>query len=184
MKKSRYDKVVVFDRDGTLVIDRGYMTDPADLNFFPETPAALGLFREHGFRSVVITNQSAIGRGWLSAGAMDAMNDRLTAMMRAEGFPLKGIYWCPHRPDDHCPCRKPQLNLLHRAAADIGFDPSRAYVIGDKWSDIEMGRRAGSKTVLIAAKGAHEQIEQTSPSLIARSLLEAAHWVVGDSDRV
>ena len=182
MNKREHPKVVVFDRDGTLVVDRGYMTDPAELEFFPETPDALRLLQKHGFRSVVITNQSAIGRGWLSEQSMDAMNERLTAMMRVQGAAVEGIFWCPHLPGDECSCRKPKPGLLRRAAAEIGFDPSLAYVIGDKRSDIEMGLRAGSRTVLLAADRRSEEMEQVRPSFIASNLLEAANWIVRDCD--
>lgn len=170
------DKVVILDRDGTLVFDRGYMDDPALLEFEPCAADALKWWHEHGYRLVVITNQSGVGRGFLSVERLEEMNVRLHAMVEALGVRLERIYYCPHRPDAGCNCRKPALGLLRQAASDLGFNPRRTVVIGDKESDIEFGQCAGAKTILIAEDSSTVTM-RTQPDMVSSNLLEAARVV-------
>jgi D-glycero-D-manno-heptose 1,7-bisphosphate phosphatase len=170
------DKVVILDRDGTMVIDRGYLSDPAGLEFEPGAAEGLKWLYSHGYRLVVITNQSGVGRGFFTLERLEAMNARLNIMVEEAGAKLEGIYYCPHAPNDGCDCRKPALGLLIRAASDLGFDPASAIMIGDKESDIEFGRRAGATTVLIAADASAADV-RTQPDIIAPNLMEAARAV-------
>jgi D-glycero-D-manno-heptose 1,7-bisphosphate phosphatase len=167
------DNVVILDRDGTIVIDRGSHGDPTKLEFEPGAAEGIKWFYSHGFRLVVITNQSGVGRGLLTIEELEAMNTRLHSMVEEQGAKLEGIYYCPHMPNDGCACRKPELGLLIRAASDLGFDPASATMIGDKESDIEFGRRAGATTILIAAAASSVHV-RTKPHLIAPNLIEAA----------
>jgi D-glycero-D-manno-heptose 1,7-bisphosphate phosphatase len=169
------NKVAILDRDGTIVIDRGYLDDPAGLEFAPGAAQGLTWLYSHGYRLVVITNQSGVGRGLFTLERVAAMNARLHTMVAQIGARLDGIYVCPHAPDAGCACRKPALALLTRAAADLGFDPAAAVVIGDKASDIEFGRRAGSTTLLIAADAAANA--GVKADIVAPNLLEAARAV-------
>jgi D-glycero-D-manno-heptose 1,7-bisphosphate phosphatase len=166
------DKVLVLDRDGTLVIDRGYLDDPAGLEF--ETGAAEGVrwLYARGFRLVVISNQSGVGRGYFSFEQLQAMNARLHAMVEEAGARLEGIYCCPHAPDAGCRCRKPALGLMTQAAAELRFDPACAVVLGDKETDIEFGRNARAATVLIAARPPGQL--RVRPDVIAANFTEAA----------
>jgi D-glycero-D-manno-heptose 1,7-bisphosphate phosphatase len=175
------EKVVILDRDGTLVVDRGYLDDPAGLEF--EMGAAEGLqwLYSHGYRLVVITNQSGIGRGLFTLDRLEAMNARLNAMVEEVGARLEGIYYCPHAPDAGCACRKPALELLTRAASDLDFDPRSVVMIGDKESDIEFGHRAGARTILIAANAPMSDI-RVKPDVIAPNLMEAARSVTSLRD--
>jgi histidinol-phosphate phosphatase family protein len=169
---STTDKVVVLDRDGTIVVDRGYLADPEGLAFLPGAPEGLRWFYQHGYRLIVITNQSAVGRGMLSPAGLEEIHARFHRMMNAIGVRIEQIYWCPHLPDDQCACRKPGTGLLLKAAADGHFDPAQAIVIGDKASDVEMGRRVGARTVLIA--GHRDPVPQPRPDYVSSNLLEAA----------
>ena len=137
-----------------MVFDRVYLNDPAGLEFLPGAAEGLRLLHERGYRLVVISNQSGVGRGLITLPQLDAMNVRLSAMVEAAGARLTGIYCCPHTPEDHCDCRKPGTALVLQAAAELGFDPRDAVMIGDKDSDIECGRRVGAATVLITAEKA------------------------------
>ena len=175
------NKVVILDRDGTLVIDRGYLDDPAGLEFEAGAADALRRLHAHGYRLVVITNQSGVARGLFPLQRVIAMNARLTAMVEAAGAKLAGIYFCPHAPDAGCACRKPGLGLLSRAAADLDFDPKLAVVIGDKPSDVEFGRRAGARTILIAGRAPHAAAQPRPgtapgpvPDAVLPNLMEAA----------
>ena len=170
------DRVVVLDRDGTLVIDRGYLSDPDGLEFEPGAVAGLQRLYSHGYRLVVASNQSGVGRGLFTLERLASMNARLNAMVEASGARLEGIYCCPHAPDAGCTCRKPAPGLLLRAASELGFKPESAVVIGDKESDMEFGRLAGAATIRIAADGAAAP-GGTAPDFVAANLLEAAQII-------
>ncbi|MGO9513641.1 MAG: D-glycero-alpha-D-manno-heptose-1,7-bisphosphate 7-phosphatase [Steroidobacteraceae bacterium] len=164
------------DRDGTLVVDRGYLGEPEGLEFEPGAAEGLRWLYSRGYRLVVITNQSGVGRGFFPLERVAAMNARLQTMVEDAGAKLEGIYFCPHAPDAGCPCRKPALGLLTQAASELGFDPSCAVVIGDKETDVEFGRRAGAKTVLIAVN-APLPGARISPDIVASNMLQAAQAV-------
>jgi histidinol-phosphate phosphatase family protein len=152
------------------------MTDPAALEFKPRAAEGLRWLQTHGFRLVVVTNQSGVGRGLIAPEQLAAMNLRLHAMVRAVGARLEGIYFCPHAPEIGCACRKPAIGLMTQAAAELGFEPSSAVVIGDRPSDIDFGRRAGATTILIA--GAPSAADLASrPHFIAADLEQAAHMI-------
>jgi D-glycero-D-manno-heptose 1,7-bisphosphate phosphatase len=170
------EKVIILDRDGTMVIDRGYLADPARLEFEPGAAEGLKWLYSHGYRLVVITNQSGVGQGFFPLGRVLEMNIRLHVMVEGVGAKLERIYFCPHAPDAGCGCRKPAQGLLTQAAFELGFNPESAVVIGDKATDIEFGRRAGATTILIAPK-APASMAQISPDLMAPNLMEAARTV-------
>ncbi len=146
--------VVLLDRDGTLVVDRDYLSDPAGLEFLPGAAEALRQLHLRGHRLVVVSNQSGVGRGLFSPEQLRAVNERLAAMVREIGAELAGIYCCPHRPEDACACRKPAIGLVQQAAGELGFDPAATVVIGDKASDVALGRAIGAVTIRIAPAAA------------------------------
>ncbi len=163
-------KVVVLDRDGTIVVDRGYLDDPDGLEFLPGAAPSLRSLHESGHRLVIVTNQSGIGRGLFSLDRLQAIHERLLLMVRREGADLERIYFCPHAPQDACSCRKPQTGLLLQAAADLGFDPASAIVVGDKQSDVEFGWRAGATTFLLSAPGAPAAAAGPPPDFVVADL--------------
>ena len=173
----RLERVIVLDRDGTIVVDRGYLSDPAGLEFEAGAAAALRLLAAAGHRLVVITNQSGVGRGRFPIARVHEKNARLDAMVTAAGASLAGIYFCPHAPDAGCACRKPAQGLMQQAAAELRFDPAAAVVIGDKESDVEFGRRAGAETILLAADA--PAAAGTRADSIAPDLLGAARLLLG-----
>jgi D-glycero-D-manno-heptose 1,7-bisphosphate phosphatase len=172
-------KVVILDRDGTIVVDRNYLADPADLEFEIGAPEGLRSMYERGYRLVVITNQSGVGRGLFSLQRLEQIHDRLRQMVESIGVRLDGIYYCPHAPNDGCLCRKPQISLFNQAASELGFDPSSAVVIGDKMSDIEFGHRAGATTVLVAANS-QSLVGGPKPDFVVKDLVQAAAFIVTD----
>lgn len=167
------DKVIVLDRDGTIVVDRHYLANPEDLEFEEDAEAGLREMSQLGYRLVIITNQSGIARGLFSVSRLEQIHERLRLMLQEIGIPLAGIYYCPHGPQDACDCRKPNLGLMRQAAEDLGFDPSESIVIGDKESDVEFGRRAGAVTMLIA-NSAPGSTPTTAADHVVRNLKEAA----------
>jgi D-glycero-D-manno-heptose 1,7-bisphosphate phosphatase len=167
------NKVVVLDRDGTIVVDRHYLADPDDLKFEAGAESGLRKMSEMGFRLVVITNQSGIARGFLSLPRLEEIHERLRQMLHSIGVRLEGIYFCPHAPGEGCECRKPNLGLMRQASAELGFDMSESIVIGDKDSDVEFGRRAGALTLQIGKPESQLQ-SATTPDHVVVNLKEAA----------
>ena len=168
-----HDRVVLLDRDGTIVIDHGYLDNAAGLEFLPGAAEGLRMLYTQGYRLVVITNQSGVGRGMFPPDRIPQMNTRLAEMVEQAGARLAGIYYCPHAPEDHCTCRKPAPGLILQAASELDFDPRAAVVIGDKDSDIECGRRVGAMTVLISAKQAASR-SRIKADAVAADLVGAA----------
>lgn len=170
---------VILDRDGTIVVDRHYLGDPEQLAFLPGAVTGLRKLHSLGCKLIVITNQSGVGRGLLTFEQVQRVNAGLASMMDTIGAPLTATYFCPHAPDAHCDCRKPATGLLLQAAREHGFDPAACVVIGDKASDIEMGRRAGARTMLVI--GEHFASAQSSrPDIIVKDLSEAAIHIAAE----
>jgi len=144
-----YWSVVVLDRDGTIIEEREYLSEPEQVRLIPGVGAALRHLREMGFGLVVITNQSGIGRGFFDQEQLERVHGRLRELLEMEGVHVDGFYICPHKPEDDCACRKPRLGLLQKAAGELGFNLANSIVIGDKACDIEMGRMAGALTFLV-----------------------------------
>jgi len=139
------------DRDGTINRDRSgvYITRPSQLKIYSGAPAALKLISAKGYRIVVITNQSGVGRGYLTLASAKAINLKLVRDLRLAGVRVDAVYFCPHRPDEKCACRKPAPGLIHEAAKDSPADIARSFVAGDKKSDLLLARNAGLKGYLV-----------------------------------
>lgn len=168
---------MVLDRDGTVVVDRDYLDHPDGLEFLPGAAEGLRQLHQRGHRLIVISNQSGVGRRLFSLERLHEINARLLQMVRAAGADLAGIYCCPHRPEDGCECRKPGTGLLLQAARELGFDPKASVVIGDKASDIELGRRVGAVTVLISSDPQQSSRVAPAPDHIVPDLSTAARLI-------
>jgi D-glycero-D-manno-heptose 1,7-bisphosphate phosphatase len=172
-------RLVLLDRDGTINVERNYVCRVEDLELLPNAAAGVRRLNELGLAVVVVTNQSAIGRGLLTPGGLGEIHARLTGLLAAEGARLDGIYICPHAPAEGCRCRKPGLELVERAAADFGADLSRSFFIGDKRADVEAGRAAGAASILVrTGYGSTETFDpDAGPDATADDLLAAAAWI-------
>jgi D-glycero-D-manno-heptose 1,7-bisphosphate phosphatase len=142
-------RFVVLDRDGTIIAERHYLSDPAQVELLPGAAEGLHRMAALGLGLIVVTNQSGVARGYFDLARVDEVHQRLRALLAAEQVALDGIYVCPHGPDAECPCRKPRPGLLLEAAAKFGFDPRACFVIGDKPCDIELGQAVGATTILV-----------------------------------
>lgn len=170
---------VFLDRDGTIIEDLGYLSDPADVRLLPGVGAALRLLAEGGFLLVIVTNQSGVGRGMFDRASVDRVNARLAETLRREGVALDGVYVCPHGPEDDCACRKPAPGLMLEAARALGIDLEASYMVGDKASDAEAGRRAGCRGIL--TKRARRDAGACTADACVRDLAEAAAWILARS---
>lgn len=137
------NKAVFLDRDGTLMVDKGYLGDPDQVELLPTVPEALGLLADNGFRLFVVTNQSGVGRGYFTEKQMHLVHWRLRMLLRKKDAEIGKIYYCPHVPENNCGCRKPKPGLLRKAAEEQDIDLKRSYIVGDKRSDWEAGRQVG-----------------------------------------
>ena len=170
---------VALDRDGTIVVERQYLSSPDQVELLPGAGAGLRAMRSLGLGLVIATNQSAVGRGYFDMARLEQIHGRLRELLLAEGVELDGIFICPHTPEDGCGCRKPLPGLLLQASRELGFDPAGAFVIGDKPCDIELGRGVGATTVLVrTGYGAeHEAARTAAPDHVADDLVAAAEFI-------
>lgn len=139
---------IFLDRDGTVIHDTGYIGNPDLVEFMPGVIPALQRFQSAGYRLVVISNQSGIGRGVITEQQYELVARKIAAVLSEHGI-YTSTYYCPHSPEDRCECRKPHPYLLLRAAGNLDIDLSRSYMIGDRLTDVEAGIAAGCKTILL-----------------------------------
>jgi histidinol-phosphate phosphatase family protein len=149
LNESPRRRFVVLDRDGTIIQECEYLSDPEQVTLIPGAGTALSELQRMGFGLAVITNQSGVGRGFFDLDRVNLIHQRLERLLATEGVRLDGLYVCPHTPDDDCACRKPRLGLIRQASSELDFDLKESIVIGDKPCDIEMGRIAGATTFLV-----------------------------------
>ena len=165
-------RAVFCDRDGTLIEDVGYPRDPDGVRLVAGATDALAALRRAGFALVVVNNQSGIGRGIISPEQAESVHERFVAELAAHGVELDDVRYCPHAPDELCPCRKPSPGLLREAARELGVDLEASFMVSDKPSDVEAGRRAGCRTILLAPAPAGEA------DFVAAGWHEAAAYVL------
>jgi histidinol-phosphate phosphatase family protein len=182
--RSRAPRPAVFlDRDGTLVVERGYLSEPDQLQLLPGVPTALRNLRAAGHALVVISNQAGVGRGRFPASAVYATMARLRRELRALGAEPDAIYVCPHAPEDNCACRKPGTAMLERAADDLILSLADSTMVGDKRIDAAAGQRAGGRGVLVRTGYGAEEAKRGAegvrpPDQVVEDLEEAARWIL------
>jgi histidinol-phosphate phosphatase family protein len=142
---------VFLDRDGVInrLLPGDYVKRWEEFEFLPGVVEAIRTIRETGRLVVVITNQQGVGKGIMDLDDLDLIHRRMADQLRLAGAPLDGVYACPHLAGDGCDCRKPNDGLIRRAVAELGIDAGASYMVGDSPSDLEAGRRAGCRPVLI-----------------------------------
>jgi len=174
---SRPDKpFVLLDRDGTIIVEQDYLSDPDQIVLVPSAIEGMKALQSAGFGLAIVTNQSGIARGYFDHDRLAAIHQRLEELLAAEDIRLDGIFYCPHTPDDKCDCRKPAPGLAEQAAAQLGFAPSRSFVIGDKACDVDLGRVIGATTFLVGTGyGADQWAQRLAwPDFVVSDLIEAA----------
>jgi len=169
------NRAVFLDRDGTMAIDVHYCRRPEDFHLFPETAKAIMILKAQGFKVIVITNQSGIGRGYFTEQTLAEIHRKMTDDLAKENVTIDAIYYCPHHPDDNCDCRKPRPALILRAAKDFDIDLRRSYMVGDMPLDINLGKAAGCRTVLVAN---HITDKSLKPDAVAGDIYQAAQTIL------
>jgi D-glycero-D-manno-heptose 1,7-bisphosphate phosphatase len=169
--------VVFLDKDGTLIEDRPYNVDPELIRFAPGVVSALRRLHAKGYLFIIVTNQSGVAKGMFDERSLANVERHLHEMMRQAGIPLSGFYYCPHHPDGRvrryavdCTCRKPMPGMLFRAARERDIRLKHAWFVGDTLDDVEAGRRAGCKTILL--NNGHETVWRWSRSRVPHAMVE------------
>lgn len=181
------DKAIFFDRDDTLIEDPGYINSPDQVKLLDGVAEALNELKTLGYKLVVVTNQSAVARGIVTEKVLGEIHDRLKQILAEKNAFLDGIYYCPFHPEGVVPkyrkesdCRKPNPGMLHKAAAELDIDLRQSWCIGNSGRDVEAGRRAGCRTILIDKPAHHKG----AASALAMAAVAADHRAVNIKEAV
>lgn len=182
---------VFIDRDGTLTEEVGYVNHPSRLRLIDGSSKAIGLLNTHDIPVILTTNQAGVARGYFTEGILKETHRRLSELLASEGDHLDGIYYCPHHPSvgEHpykkdCDCRKPRPGLILTASRELNVTVEGSYCIGDKITDIEMGKSLNMKGIFVlTGYGLGEWTYQrenwnVKPDFIAENLLNAVEWIL------
>jgi D,D-heptose 1,7-bisphosphate phosphatase len=185
-------RTIFLDKDGTLIENVPYNIDPNKIRLCKGAIEGLKLLQSANYQFIVITNQSGIARGYFPESALDAVETRLQELLHPHRLQLAGFYYCPHHPSGtvlpyalDCQCRKPRPGLLYQAAQEQAIDLSQSWFIGDILNDIEAGRAAGCRTILIdnGNETEWELSPQRLPHHLATNLHEAAQIITAIDHR-
>jgi histidinol-phosphate phosphatase family domain/HAD-superfamily hydrolase, subfamily IIIA len=173
-------RAVFLDKDGTLVVDIPYNTDPEKIELAPFAVEALKQLQDHGYLLIVVSNQSGISKGYFTAAALKPVITRIGRLLCPAGITLHDFYYCPHHENDACDCRKPKPGMLLQAARAHQIDLAHSWMIGDILNDVEAGKKAGCQTVLINNGNETEWLltADRKPTFIANDLKEAAELIL------
>lgn len=169
-------RAVFLDRDGTLIVDQNYLSDPDGVVLFDGVIAGLRCLQDLGLPLVVVSNQSGIGRGYFSLRDASAVNDRIAQKLAPHGIEIAGWYMCPHRPDSACKCRKPLPGLIEQASRDLGLDARRSFVIGDKHVDLDLALAVRAEALLVTTGYGLAEVDyaRSLGASVCATLLEAS----------
>ena len=177
-------KAVFLDRDGTLNEEVGYLSHIERLKLLPRVGEAIRLLNHHQLKTVVVTNQSGVARGYFPESFVHLIHRKLQDLLRMEGAYLDGIYYCPHHPDEQCECRKPATGLVKKAVEELDLDCSKSYMVGDRGIDIEFAHLIGARGILVLTGYGKEEWDnfgrewKGKPLHVAPDLYEAVQWIL------
>ncbi len=184
-------RAVFIDRDGTISEEVGYINHPSRFRLFPYAAAALKHLNENGWLAIVTTNQAGVARGYFSEEMIQTVHDSMTKELANGGARLDAVYYCAHHPSVgdppyrvDCDCRKPKPGLISRAAQDFEIDLAASWMVGDRYSDVELARNAGVKSAFVMSGYGRGEWEhqragwRQQPDLVSANLLEAVEAIV------
>lgn len=172
---------VFLDRDGTIIQEVDYLSDPEAIEIIPGAARAIRLINHLGLRVVVVSNQSGVARGYFPASRVEEINRHVRLLLAHEGAHLDRMYYCPHHPADGCACRKPGPGMMRRGAEELHLDLSLSYLAGDKADDIKAIHGVGGTGILVLTgygRGEQEDWTGDPPDFVAQDLIEAANWIL------
>lgn len=177
-------KAAFLDRDGTIIEEKDFIKTPDEIEFVPGSVEAIKILRGLGYKIVVVSNQSGIGRGILTERMVSQVNQSFLRGLEDQGAPVDGLYFCPHHPDDDCACRKPKTGMIEKAVGELGLDLKDAVVVGDKLSDVKLGKNIAATTVLVLTGYGSKMLNELTdsnpderPDFVAGNLLTAVNWL-------
>jgi D-glycero-D-manno-heptose 1,7-bisphosphate phosphatase len=180
-------KVVFLDRDGTINRDSAdYIKSRSEFEFIPGSIEAIRKLTEKGFTAIVITNQSALARSYVSPAELDAMHAAMCRTVAAAGGRIADVFFCPHLPDTGCECRKPAPGMIFQARQKYDIDLADAVMVGDSLKDVACGRNAGCGLVVLVKSGTDPDVEKKlkeapfGADRVAGNLLEAVEWIIAN----
>lgn len=177
---------IFIDRDGVINKDPGgwttcgYVAEWKDFHFIPGTLEALKLLKKKGIKVIVASNQGGVNKGFYTQEQLDKVNGLMLKEIRRNGADIEEVFYCTHKDEDNCDCRKPKPGMLKTAAEKYGIDPKNTYFIGDDKKDVLAGKKIGCKTILVlSGKSSREDIRHwpEKPDHIFKDLLEAVNWL-------
>ena len=176
---------VFLDRDGVINYNRAdYIRTVEDWIPIPGSIEAISLLSDSNFPVFVVSNQSAIARGYTTKETVDRINNRLIQAVDQHGGNIRRIYYCPHHPDENCNCRKPEVGMLKQAVRDYGIELNGGFLVGDASSDMQLARNGDLFAVMVLTGRGEEELKQMrisdepEPDHIAENLLEAVKWIL------
>lgn len=184
-------RAVFIDRDGTISEEVGYINHASRFRLFPYSAAAIRHLNENGWLAIVITNQAGVARGYFSEEMIHSVHERMTKELASDGAKLDAVYYCSHHPSVgeppyrfDCDCRKPKPGLISRAAQDFAIDLSESWMVGDRYSDVELARNAGVRSMFVMSgygrgEWEHQRGEwKHHPDQASEDLLQAVRAIV------
>lgn len=177
-------RAVFLDRDGVIIENRpDYVLSWADVEFLPGVFEAVQRLAYTPFAVVIVTNQSPVGRGLMTASTLSQINRRIISHLEAHGGRIEAIYVCPHRPDEGCSCRKPQPGLLLQAAEKLNLDLGHSYMVGDAVSDVKAALAVGARPIMVRTGRGLAQLPLLRQAghdhvPVAANLAEAIDWIL------
>ena len=185
---------VFIDRDGTISEEVGYINHPSRFQVYPWSGEAIRSLNLKGLKAIVVTNQAGVARGYFEEGLIHEVHQKLRDELNRSGAYLDAIYYCPHHPSSgnspyrlDCDCRKPKPGMLLRAALEFEIDLKGSFMIGDRYSDIELAHNAGTKSIFVLSGYGlgefeyHRQDWKVQPDWVAKNLLEATEIILRQS---
>jgi len=177
-------RALFLDRDGTINVEKEFISSPDDVELIPGAAAGLFLAATHGFKLFVISNQSGVARGLMTEDDVARVNLRLIELLAKEGVTLDGIEYCPHYPSlsGPCDCRKPQRGMIDRVLSRHDINLARSFVIGDRALDRELAFNIGAKAIMVMTGYGVLEVNALNPDrkpdYVARDLLSAVQWIL------
>ena len=185
-------EAIFLDRDGTINEEVGYLSSLAQLMLYPQAARAIKMINVSGMKSIVVTNQSGVARGYFTAALVADVHMKIQSLLGPHQAHLDAFYYCPHHPEgqgiyrQECNCRKPEPGMLLTAAQDIGIDLGRSYLIGDTRKDMQAGLKAGAKAVLVRTgygREAEAECSDIGLNYVADDILAAVIWIMQDRQK-
>jgi D-glycero-D-manno-heptose 1,7-bisphosphate phosphatase len=181
---------VFLDRDGTLIEEVDYLERVEQVALYSCSIDGVRLLNRAGIRVFVVTNQAGVARGYFTESVVADVHRHIDSLLGSGGARIDAYYYCPHHPEGavetyrrSCDCRKPGRGLVDRAAREFGIDPSRSFVVGDRWLDIQLARAVGARAVLVrtgfGSTAERQQPSDVTADAIADNLVGAANWILG-----